>query len=308
MDRQPSSAWRPPCSPSGSRTNRELELLLEQHHQVHLRRNAGGRSAGDQPAAALERQHGARPGVSADVFEDDIDAALLGQLADNALEAVFAVIDDVIGAKSLGRLDLGVGPNGGDHRAADFLGELDRSRADAGAACMDQDGFARLELCVVKQHVLDRAEGDGRDRGAHSADAGRCRNQKSCRQIDLFLGEAVEMEAVHTADMFAEIVAAFAAGTAQTAGAGAVDRNQLSRDQTRNTLSDGVDRARSLCADDQRHLALGEGHAAPSPDVDMVERDSLDRNGDFTDARGRRRRQIDRLKLAILDQLQCPHG
>jgi hypothetical protein len=40
----------------------------------------------------------------------------------------------------------------------------------------------------------------------------------------------------------------------------------------------------------------------------MVERDSLDRNGDFTDARRRRRRQIDRLKLAILDQLQCPHG
>jgi hypothetical protein len=88
---------------------------------------------------------------------------------------------------------------------------------------------------VVKQHVLDRAEGDGRDRGAHRADAGRCRNQKSCRQIDLFLGKAVEMEAVHAADMFAEIVAAFAAGTAQTAGARAVDRNQLARDQTRNT-------------------------------------------------------------------------
>jgi hypothetical protein len=41
--------------------------------------------------------------------------------------------------------------------------------------------------------------------------------------------------------------------------------------------ADGVDRAGSLGADDQRHLALGEGHAAPSPDVDMVERDSLDR-------------------------------
>jgi hypothetical protein len=54
------------------------------------------------------------------------------------------------------------------------------------------------------------------------------------RQIDLLLGEAVEMEAVHAADMFAQIVAAFAAGTAQTAGARAVDRNQLSRDQTRN--------------------------------------------------------------------------
>jgi hypothetical protein len=108
--------------------------------------------------------------------------------------------------------------------------------------------------------------------------------------------------------MFAEIVAAFAAGTAQTAGAGAVDRNQLSRDQTRNTGPTASTCAGSLCADDQRHLALGERHAAPAPDVDVVERDSLDRNGHLTDARGRRRRQIDRLKLAILDQLQCPHG
>jgi hypothetical protein len=73
-------------------------------------RDAGGRSAGHQPAAALERQHGARPGVGADMFEDDIDAALLGQLADDALETVFAVVDHVIGAKSLGRLDLGVRP------------------------------------------------------------------------------------------------------------------------------------------------------------------------------------------------------
>ena len=40
--------------------------------------------------------------------------------------------------------------------------------------------------------------------------------------------------------------------------------------------ADCGDLAGGFRADDQRHLALGEGHAAPAPDIDMVERDGLD--------------------------------
>ena len=146
------------------------------------------------------------------MLEDDVDALLLGQLAHDALEAVLAVVDDVIGAERLGLLDLVVGADGGDHRAADPLGELDRRRADARAAGMDEDRLAGLQPGIVEQHVLDRAEGDRRDRRADGVDAGRRRDQQPRRQVDLLLREAVEMEAVHAADMFAEIVALLAAG------------------------------------------------------------------------------------------------
>ena len=64
--------------------------------------------------------------------------------------------------------------------------------------------------------------------GAHGggdvADAGRGRNEQAGRQVDLLLREAVEMEAVHAGDVLAQIVAAFAAGLAEAAGARAVDR------------------------------------------------------------------------------------
>ena len=40
--------------------------------------------------------------------------------------------------------------------------------------------------------------------------------------------------------------------------------------------ADRGDLAGGLRADDQRQLALGEGHAAPAPDVDVIERDRLD--------------------------------
>src|SRR5690606_36879457 len=151
----------------------DLELLLEELHQVHRGRDAGGGAAGDEAAAALQRQHGAGPGVGPGMLEHHVDALLGGELAHHALEAVLAVVDDVVGAERPGLVDLVVGANGGDDRAAHALCKLDRGRADAGAAGMDEDGLAGLELRIVEQHVLDRAEGDGRDRRADLVDAGR---------------------------------------------------------------------------------------------------------------------------------------
>jgi hypothetical protein len=92
---------------------------------------------------------------------------------------------------------------------------------------MDEDGLARLQLGVVEQHVLDGAEGDRRDRRADRVDAFRGRDEQARRQVDQFLRETVEVEAVHAADILAQIVAALAAGAAMAAGARAKDRDEL---------------------------------------------------------------------------------
>ena len=72
--------------------------------------------------------------------------------------------------------------------------------------------------------------------------------------------------------------------------------------------TDRGDLARSLYADHDRHLALGEGHAAIAPEVEMIERYRLD--PDLHLARGRRGRggDVGQLKLAIGEEGKCPHA
>ena len=94
---------------------------------------------------------------------------------------------------------------------------------------MHEDRLARFELGVVEQHVLDRSEGDRRECCRDRIDTRRSRDQQAGGQIDLLQREAVQVQAMHAGDVFAEIVALFAAGLAETAGARTVDRHQLTR-------------------------------------------------------------------------------
>ena len=162
---------------------------------------------------------------------------------------------------------------------------------------MHKDRLAGLQPGIVEQHVLDRAEGDGRDGRGDRVDARRGRDQQPRRQVDLLLREAVEMEAMHAADIFTKIVAALPAGPAQAAGARAVDRDQLARRKAGHARTDRLDLAGGLRADSQRQLAFGEGHAAPAPHIDVVERNRLDPKRDFAERRRWRRRDVDRSSL-----------
>ena len=91
------------------------------------------------------------------MLEGDVDALLGGELAHDALEAIGAVVDDVIRAERLGLRRFLVVADGGDDGAADRLRHLDRDGADAGAAGLHQDRLAGLELGVIEQHVLHGA-------------------------------------------------------------------------------------------------------------------------------------------------------
>jgi hypothetical protein len=81
------------------------------------------------------------------------------------------------------------------------------------------------------------------------------------------------MEAHDAGDVLAEIVAALAAGLAAPAGLGAVHDHRIAAGKARHALAHRDDLAGRLDAHHLGHLALGEGHAAKAPHVEVIERE-----------------------------------
>src|SRR6185436_2089064 len=171
-----------------------------------------------------------------------------------------------------------------------------------------QYGFARLEPGVVEQHVLYRRKGDRRAGGIAQRHPRGHRHHQARRHVDEIAGEAIDVEAHDAADVLAQIVAALAAGLAGAAGQGPVHHHAVARPEPGRAWTDRGDLAGGLDADHDRHLALGKGHAAIAPEVEMIERHRLD--PDLHLARGRRGRRGDvgQLKLAIGKEGKCPHA
>src|SRR6185437_2881852 len=241
------------------------------------------------------------------MLERNIDALLAGELADNGLEPVGAVIDDMIGAERPRFLDLGIVADRGEDGAAYRLCHPDGGRADAGAAGLHQDAFARLELGVVEQHVLDGGEGDRRASGVAKAHARRHCDDEPCRHVDPIASKAIDVETHHAADIFAQIVTALAAGLADAARQRAVGDDPVAGLKRIDARSNRDDLARRLGADHERQLALGERHAAPAPHIDVVEADGPDRDLDFARAGSRRRRGFKELDLAVAKECERAH-
>jgi hypothetical protein len=68
------------------------------------------------------------------VFEDDVDAAFVGDAADFVADFLRFVIDEVVGAELFGFFQLGVVTHGGDNARAEEGSDLDGGAADS-AAC-----------------------------------------------------------------------------------------------------------------------------------------------------------------------------
>ena len=173
---------------------------------------------------------------------------------------------------------------------------------------MNQDGLARLKLGVVEQHVLDRRKRDGRASGMAKGDAFRHPDYEAGREIEEIASKAIDVEAENAADVFAEIVAAFATGPALSAGERAIHRDAVADAKTGNIGPNRRDFARGFRADHQRQPAFRERHAAPAPHIDVVERHPPDPNLHLACARSGRLRRLLQLELAIGNEGQRSHG
>ena len=116
------------------------------------------------------------------------------------------------------------------------------------------------------------------------------------------------MKAHDAGDVFAQIIAALAAGLAVAAGERAIGHDAVADFARGDIAADRNDLARRFDADDQRQLAFGKRHAAPAPHIDVVQPDRLDAQLHFARGRRRRRRDIEQFDLAVADQRQRTHG
>ncbi len=74
---------------------------------------------------------------------------IVGERLDGTDEIVGPVVDGQVRAQARQASALTL-PDGDDHGGAERLAELDRNRADTGAAAMDEERLARLELAAVE--------------------------------------------------------------------------------------------------------------------------------------------------------------
>ena len=107
------------------------------------------------------------------------------------------------------------------------------------------------------------------------------------------------MKAHDAADILAQIVAALAARLAGPAGERAIHHHRIADCERRHIGPGRCYHAGRFCTHHQRQLALGEGHAAIAPQIDVIEPDRLDTDLDFARGRCGRRRHVGELELAV---------
>src|SRR5277367_4535165 len=124
--------------------------------------------------------------------------------------------------------------------------------------------------------MLNGRECDRGAGGVAKAYARWYRDHEPRRHVDQVAREAVDMKTHDAGDVFAEIIAALAAGFALAASQPAIGDDMVADFEIGHAVGDGVDFARGLGTNDERQLTLGECHAAPAPDVDVIKADRLD--------------------------------
>ena len=138
------------ADPRGHRRAREREV----GHAAH---------ADDDATRATPRQR-VELGVAAERVEHHVEVAR----GDRALR----VVEDLIGAERAHQLDV-LGAGGREDLGAEVLGELDRERADAASAGVDQHALPGLHRGDLAQRLQRGEPGERQRRGLGKADAGR---------------------------------------------------------------------------------------------------------------------------------------
>jgi len=264
------------------------KLAIEEEANVEFGVRASGGTAGDETSGGGKAFDAFAPGGFADVFEDDVDAAIVGETANFLGDGHDAVMNDFVGTELFGFGEFFIVSGGGNHAAAKEFGDLNSGSAYTAAGGEDEDFFARLELRAIDEHVPGGLEDDGNSRGM-----GPIEVFWIGKAIDFGTADKFSTAAIHHAAKIgvvaAEIVIAGKAGGTSAAGDAGGEHNFLADVHGAHFGADFGDFAGNVGAGDVGQGNLKAGKPTADPEVEMIEGAGANTDEDFVTAKLRLR-------------------
>src|ERR1700733_14992048 len=129
--------------------------------QVEGRREAPGRSAGDDAPSPARGEDALHEHVPPHVLDDDIDAEIACELFAVRHEVSRLVVHDMVGAQRARALTLGVAPCRGDYAGPEELRDLNRRGRYPAARGLNERRLARAYPPFADDHLPCRQEDEG---------------------------------------------------------------------------------------------------------------------------------------------------
>jgi hypothetical protein len=189
-------------------------------------------------------------------------------------------MNNVIGANFFRFGELLVGSGGGNDVSAEIFCDLNGGATDTAAGTEDQRGFAGTKLRARDEHV-PRGKKDERDGGGvDPIEIFRIRHAVHFGAADVF-GTGAVNHVTEIGEIAAEIVVTGKAGGTLAAGYAGSEDDFLADVDGMDFGTDFSDYASGIAARNMRERDGNTGQTATNPEVEMVERASVDADEDF---------------------------
>jgi hypothetical protein len=246
------------------------ELAGKQEADIEFGVVAGGGAAGDETTAGSEAFEAVIPGSGANVFDDDIYAAIVGEATHFLRDGHDEVVDDFVGAEFASLGEFFVGAGGGDDARTEELGDLDSGAAYPAAGCENQDGLAGLKLGAVDEHVPGGKENERDGGGVRPIEVFGIRETVDLGHTNVFRAAAIDHVTEVGEIAAAVILTSDAGGTFATSNAGG-ENDFLADVKGGDFRANLGDFAGNIAAGNVGERNGNAGKAAANPEVEMIE-------------------------------------
>src|SRR5215470_1137043 len=247
------------------------KLADKQKPDVDVRVEAGGGAAGHQAPAVGQALDAVIPGGGADVFEDYVHAAAVGETPHLLGNWHDAVMNHFVGAEFPSFGDLFVGAGGGNHAGTEESGDLDGRAAYAAAGGKDEHIFSGLELRTIDEHVPGGLKDQRHGGGVGPVEIFGIRHAVYFGDMDVFRAAAVNQVA-QICELAAAVVIAGNAGRTFAAAHAGREHHLLADVHGGHRRADLDDFARHVAPQNMRHGKVNSGEAPPDPQVQVIQR------------------------------------